>query len=210
MTITPSPARKVKTIVLPPPKLKSRFSVEQALYVRRSIREYTKDPLTLQEFGQLLWSCQGITSKDGFRTTPSAGAAFPLEIYAVVVHVEDVPPGIYHYLPGLKEHSIELVKRGSFGTKVHDLSTKQVFIKTVGVNLVLGTVTSRMEQQYGEMALRYVFMEMGHAVQNVHLQAEALGLGSVAVGYLNENAVKELLGMDSDPLYMVSIGRKRG
>jgi SagB-type dehydrogenase family enzyme len=198
-----------KIIILPPPKTKNRFSVEQALFVRRSIREYSKEPLTLAEFSQLLWSCQGITSKDGFRTTPSAGAVFPLEIYAVVSHVEDLSPGVYHYLPGLKEHSVELVKRGSFGKEVFDLSTKQDFIKTVAVNLVMGTVTARMEKQYGDMALRYVLMEMGHAAQNVHLQAESLGLGSVAVGYLNESAVRELLGMESDPLYMVSIGRRK-
>lgn len=202
--------RPLKTIVLPPAKLKSRFSVEHALFVRRSIREYTKEPLTLKEFGQLLWSCQGITSKEGFRTTPSAGALFPLEIYAVVSRVDELSPGVYHYLPGLKEHALELVKRGSFGKKILDLSTQQDFIKTVAVNLVMGTVTSRMEKQYGEMALRYVLMEMGHAAQNVHLQAESLGLGSVAVGYLKENAVRELLGLEADPLYMVSIGRKRG
>ena len=184
--------------------------MEHALHVRRSIREYTKEPLTLQEFSQLLWSCQGITSNEGFRTTPSAGALFPLEIYAVVTRVNDLKPGVYHYLPGLKEHSVEPIKSGSFGSKVHDLSTKQDFIKAVPVNIVLGTVTSRMEKEYGEMALRYVLMEMGHAAQNVHLQAEALGLGSVAIGYLNEKAVRELLGMESDPLYMISIGRKRG
>jgi len=198
-----------KTIPLPSPKIKSRFSLEQALHIRRSIRDYTKEPLTLAEFSQLLWSCQGITSREGFRTTPSAGAVFPLEIYAVVSHVDDLAPGVYHYLPGLKEHCVEQVKRGSYGKKIFDLSTKQDFIKTVALNLVMGTVTARMEKQYGEMALRYVLMEMGHAAQNVHLQAEALGLGSVAVGYLNESAVRELLGMESDPLYMVSVGRKK-
>jgi SagB-type dehydrogenase family enzyme len=209
MSPTSVAARKSKTILLPPPKIKSRFSVEHALFVRRSIREYTKEPLSLAEFSQLLWSCQGITSKEGFRTTPSAGAVFPLEIYAVVSHVDELRPGIYHYLPGMKEHSVEQVKLGSFGNKIFDLSTKQDFVKTVALNLVMGTVTSRMEAQYGDMALRYVFMEMGHAAQNVHLQAESLGLGSVAVGYLNENAVREMLGMESDPLYMVSVGKRR-
>ncbi|HEY3296598.1 MAG TPA: SagB/ThcOx family dehydrogenase [bacterium] len=210
MSLEHPTARALKTLVLPPPNFKSSFSVEQALHVRRSIREYTSDPLTLQQFSQLLWSCQGITSQEGFRTVPSAGAIFPLEIYAVVSHVDGLAPGIYHYLPGLEAHVVEQIVLGDFGEKLFDLSTKQDFIKTVGVNLVLGTVTARMEKQYGGMALRYVLMEMGHAVQNVHLQAEALGLGSVAVGYLNEDAVKEMLRMESDPLYMVSIGKKRG
>jgi SagB-type dehydrogenase family enzyme len=196
-------------ILLPPPKINSRFSVERALNVRRSIRDYTKEPLTLPELAQLLWSCQGITSQEGFRTTPSAGAVFPLEIYAVVTRVEGLPAGAYHYLPGRKEHRIEQVKRGNFGKQLFELSTKQDFIKQVAVNLILATVTSRMEKQYGESALRYVLMEMGHAAQNVHLQAEALGLGSVAVGYLQEKNVQELLGIEAEPLYMVSIGRRK-
>jgi SagB-type dehydrogenase family enzyme len=198
-----------KTIILPAPKLRSRFSVERALHVRRSIREYTKDPLTLEEISQLLWSCQGITSTEGFRTTPSAGAVFPLEVYAVVARGEELTAGVYHYLPGLDEHRLELVKRGNLGAKIFDLSTKQDFIKQVPLNIILGTVTARMEKQYGDMALRYVLMEMGHAAQNIHLQAEALGLGSVAVGYLDEKAVRELIGMDAEPLYMVSVGRKK-
>ena len=207
--MTPLKTAAGKTLLLPPPKTRSRFSLERALFVRRSIREYTREPLTLPELSQLLWSCQGITSAEGFRTTPSAGAVFPLEIYAVVSRVEGLPAGVYHYLPGQKKHSIECIKRGSFGKQLFELSTQQDFIHRVAVNLVIATVTSRMEKQYGEAALRFVLMEMGHAAQNVHLQAEALGLGSVAVGYLQEAKVRELLGIQAEPLYMVSIGRRK-
>ena len=207
--MTPLKTAADKTLLLPPPKTRSRFSLERALFVRRSIRDYTREPLTLPELSQLLWSCQGITSAEGFRTTPSAGAVFPLEIYAVVSRVEGLPAGVYHYLPGQKKHSIECIKRGSLGKQLFELSTQQDFIHRVAVNLVIATVTSRMEKQYGEAALRFVLMEMGHAAQNVHLQAEALGLGSVAVGYLQEAKVRELLGIQAEPLYMVSIGRRK-
>jgi SagB-type dehydrogenase family enzyme len=202
-------AAAYKTLLLPTPKTSSRFSLERALFVRRSIREYTREPLTLFELSQLLWSCQGITSPEGFRTTPSAGAVFPLEIYAVVSRVEGLAAGVYHYLPGQAEHRIELVRCGSFGKRLFELSTQQDFIKRVAMNLVIATVTSRMEKQYGEAAVRFVLMEMGHAAQNVHLQAEALGLGSVAVGYLQEATVREVLGIEAEPLYMVSIGRRK-
>ena len=196
-------------ILLPPPKTRSRFSLERALLVRRSIREYAREPLTLFEFSQLLWSCQGITSAEGFRTTPSAGAVFPLEIYAVVSRIESLAPGVYHYLPGRKQHRIELVRRGNFGKELFDLTTQQDFIKRVALSLVISTITSRMEKQYGQAALRLVLLEMGHAAQNVHLQAEALGLGSVAVGYLQEVKVREMLGIEAEPLYMVSVGRRK-
>lgn len=199
-------------IALPPPKLRSRFAVERALFVRRSIREYTREPLTIAELGQLLWSAQGITGADGLRTTPSAGGAYPLEFYAVVSRVDGLTAGVYHYLsgPATREHKLQRVKSGSLGGELFDLTTQQDFIKRVAVNVVFGTVTARMIEKYGaELSPRFVHMEMGHAAQNIHLQAEALGLGSVAVGYLNEPKVRTLLGMESDPQYMVSIGRKK-
>jgi len=198
----------MEPLLLPPPKRRSRFSLERALFVRRSIREYSREPLTLLELSQLLWSAQGITSPEGFRTTPSAGATYPLEIYAVVARVEGLAAGAYHYLPGRKEHHLQMIRRGPFGKPLFELSTQQEFIRRVPVNLVIATVTSRMEKEYGVAALRYVLMEMGHAAQNLHLQAEALGLGSVAVGYLQEKKVQELLGIEAEPLYMVSIGRR--
>jgi SagB-type dehydrogenase family enzyme len=198
------------SFALPRPSFQSDFSVERALFVRRSIREYTSDPITVAELSQLLWACQGITSVEGFRTAPSGGAVFPLETYVCLQSVTGLPDGVYHYLPGLTEHKLELVRTGQFGGNLFELSTKQDFIKQVPVNIILGTVTSRMVEKYGEaMAPRYVYMEMGHAAQNVHLQAEALGLGSVAVGYLNEKAVQDLFMLGNvEPVYMISVGRK--
>jgi SagB-type dehydrogenase family enzyme len=200
-----------KTLLLPPPSTQSRFSVERALAVRRSIRDYTNDPLNLAELAQLLWSSQGITSPEGFRTTPSAGAIFPLEIYAAVSNVKDLAAGVYHYLPGRDEHQLEFVKRGDVGPELFALSTQQDFIKQVPLNIVMVGILSKMADKYGpDIAPRYVFMEMGHAAQNIHLQAEALDLGSVAVGFLQEAAVRELFGIEGDPQYMVSIGHKKG
>ncbi len=205
------PATAERIIPLPAPRLSSRRALERILFERRSIREYTSEPLTLSELGQLLWSCQGITSNEGFRTAPSAGAVYPLEIYAAADNVTGLAPGIYHYVPGpgQSEHRLEQVKQGATGEKLFALSTKQDFIKQVPLNVLFTSVTARMEEKYGEAALRYVFMEMGHAAQNLHLQAEASGLGSVAVGYLDESAVRALLGAAVDPYYFVSVGRRK-
>ena len=54
-------------------------------------------------------------------------------------------------------------------------------------------------------------MEAGHAAQNVHLQAEALGLGSVAVGAFDDASVSKVLTLPNhlEPMYMVVIGYYR-
>ncbi|MBU0509195.1 SagB/ThcOx family dehydrogenase [bacterium] len=210
--MTSKKASDTKIIPLPKPKIRSRYSLERGLFERRSIREYTRKPISLEALAQLLWSCQGITAADGLRATPSAGAVYPLESYAAVERVEGLPAGIYRYFPGpgVNEHHLQLVKRGRCGEELLALTTKQDFIKTVAVNILLATVTSHMAKEYGEeLAPRFVHMEMGHAAQNVHLQAEALGLGSVAVGYLQEKKVAVLIGCEAEPQYMISIGVKK-
>ena len=87
--------RKVlKTIGLPAPQYDSEVSLEQSLLQRRSVRSYTGEPLRLDEVGQLLWAAQGITNEAGFRTAPSAGALYPLEVYLVSVDVTSLDPGV--------------------------------------------------------------------------------------------------------------------
>jgi len=85
------------TIKLPEPRTNSNTSIEQALKQRRSVRKYKDDSLTLSELSQLLWAAQGQTSSKGYRTAPSAGALYPLEMYVVAGNVADLPVGVYHY-----------------------------------------------------------------------------------------------------------------
>jgi len=208
-----SPKRtSLAAIELPPPKIRSRFSLERALFERRSIRDYTRDSISLEALAQLLWSGQGITSKDGLRASPSAGAIYPLELFAAVERVTGLTAGIYRYVPGpgVNEHHLLPVKAGRFGKELCALTTQQEFIKRVAVNILFSATAERMAKEYGaDLAPRFLHMEMGHAAQNVHLQAEALGLGSVAVGYLQETKVRELLGSEGVPQYMVSVGVKK-
>jgi len=71
-------------VELPEPKLKSDTSIEEALFNRRSVREYSKEALSIEEVSQLLWAAQGITAEWGGRTAPSAGGLYPLEVYLAV------------------------------------------------------------------------------------------------------------------------------
>lgn len=86
-------------VKLPEPKYSSKVSIEKALLERRSIRNYKNEPLMLSEISQLLWAAQGITDPRGFRTTPSAGALYPLEIYVVAGNVSDLSTGVWKYKP---------------------------------------------------------------------------------------------------------------
>ena len=50
-------------------------------------------------------------------------------------------------------------------------------------------------------------MEVGHVGQNISLQANALSLGSVMIGAFDDKQVKEILGINEDPLYIIPVGK---
>jgi hypothetical protein len=87
------------TIALPTPRLNGRGSLESVLQMRRSVRAFGDEPLTLAEMAQVLWAAQGVVCADGMRTAPSAGALYPLEIYAVLGRVAGLASAVYKYLP---------------------------------------------------------------------------------------------------------------
>ena len=188
--------------------LRGALALEEALAARRSVRDYAPGPLTLAEVGQLLWAAQGVTSPEGFRTAPSAGALYPLELYLVVGEVEGLAPGVYHYEP--ESHALTRIIAGDLRRVLEMAALGQDYVRTAAVDLVLTGVYQRTARRYGERAQRYVHMEAGHAGQNVYLQAEALGLGTVAIGAFNDEEVQRLLSLPAEeaPLYIMPVGRK--
>ena len=194
-------------IKLPEPRYDSKVSIEKTLLKRRSVRNYLKEPLTLNEISQLLWAAQGITSPGGKRTAPSAGALYPLEVYIVAGYVENLPAGVYKYKP--YEHEIIKTGEGDLRAKLGRAALSQGSVNNAPVVLVFCAVYQRTTKKYGERGIRYVHMEVGHAAQNVCLQAVSLGLGAVVIGAFHDNKVKKVMNLEADehPLYILPVGK---
>lgn len=195
-----------KLILLPSPETKGKVSVEEALSKRRSIRIFKNSPLSLKEISQILWAAQGITAEWGGRTCPSAGATYPLEIYVVAGNVENIEPGVYHY--NAIRHILEPVFQGDIREKLCWACLNQQCVKNAQVSFVIAADFSRTTKRYGKRGIMYVHIEVGHAGQNIYLQAESLGLGTVAIGAFNDKLLKELLKIDEEPLYVMPVGKK--
>jgi len=207
--ITPTPSPEQASVInLPEPQYDSDVSIEQSLLNRRSIRSYTGEPLTLQEVSQLLWAAQGITDPRGFRTAPSAGALYPLELYLVAGDVEDLTSGVYRYEPD--GHQLSRIIDGDKRAELADAALAQSWVKEGAISIVFTAVYDRTTIKYGERGIRYVHIEVGHAAQNLCLQATAMGLGAVTVGGFHDEQVTKLLNLpgDEQPLYIIPIGRK--
>jgi len=195
-------------IKLPQPRYSSLVSVEKALHERRSVRSYRNEPLTMQEVSQLLWAAQGITSEEGYRTAPSGGALYPLELYIVAGNVSELPSGIYRYEP--RGHQLVMVQKGDRRKDLSDAALGQESVRSAAAVFVFSAVYKRITKKYGERGIRYAIIEVGHAGQNIYLQAGTLGLGTVAVGAFRDENVKKVMGMgdDEQPLYLMPVGRK--
>lgn len=197
-----------EVIQLPEPLKKGIVSVEEALSKRRSRREYSDKPLTVEQLSQLLWAAQGINERfGGKRTAPSAGATYPLETYAVVGNIDGLTAGIYRYQP--RDHAIELILPGDVREALVAAALNQQWIADAPAIIVFSAVYERTTETYGQRGMQYVHMEAGHAAQNVYLQAEALGLGTVVVGAFDDLSVMEIIGLSPGerPLYILPVGK---
>lgn len=186
---------------LPPPALAGQMSLETALGQRRSVREFKARPLTSAELGQLLWAAQGMTGPRGYRTAPSAGALYPLEVYVATVD------GLFHY--EVDRHALAVVGRSDVRTALYQAALRQVAVGRAPAVFVIAAVYERTVTKYGaERSPRYVHLEAGHAAQNLLLQAVALGLGAVPIGAFDDAGVQQALGLpqEEQPLYLIPVG----
>jgi SagB-type dehydrogenase family enzyme len=203
LKITIGEIKMSELINLPKPIRDGSMSLEKATAIRRSRRDFSSQSLTLEQIGQLCWAAQGQDAGGRYRTAPSAGATYPLEIFVIT------SDGLFHYLP--YKHSLERLTDQDLRNKLAAAAWGQGFIEDAPLTLVFAAEFSRTTNHYGKRGIRYVYMEAGHAAQNVHLQAEALGLGSVAVGAFDDNSVSKVLSLQEnfEPLYMVTVGHCR-
>jgi len=187
---------------LPAPAVVGQMSLEAALAQRRSVREFNARPLTGAELGQLLWAAQGITGGRGYRTAPSAGALYPLEVYVATAD------GLFHYEVG--RHALAVIDRADLRPALYEAALRQAAVGLAPVVFVITAVYERTAVKYGaERSPRYVHLEAGHAAQNLLLQAVAPGLGAVPIGAFDDTGVQQALGLPADqqPLYLIPVGQ---
>jgi len=188
-------------VSLPPASTKGEMSVEEAVARRRSVRDFTSDVLSLAEISQLLWSAHGLTSRQGLRAAPSAGACYPLEVYLACEQ------GLFRYRPN--EHGLVKVSDADPRRPLAEAAYGQFFISDAPLSVIFAAVYERTTARYGDRGIRYVHIDVGHAAENLHLQAVAMGLASVPVGAFDDAAVAEVLGLPSEekPIYIIPVGR---
>ena len=197
-------------ITLQAPHTDGGMSVEKALLERRSVRSFTNESLTLDEVSQLCWAAQGVTDDKGHRTSPSAMATYPLEVYLLAGNVTGLPSGVYHYFP--QGHNLTTI---SLGNKIPELFNssmggKEDWRKGSPAVFIVTGVFERINKIPGQDLSRFVYVEAGTASENLLLEVVSLGLGATYTAGFDENKTKEYLGLKSGetPIGILPVGHK--
>jgi SagB-type dehydrogenase family enzyme len=196
---TAAPGAQIK---LPEPKYDGTVSVERALKVRRTVRVYKDTRLSMNDVSQILWSAQGITEPGrGLRTAPSARAQYFLTVYFFAGKVTGLDPGMYRYIPA--GHMLEPVAGGDMKEKLYKAAGQAPIQKAPAV-LVIAGAKDRAKNE------GWMYLEAGHAAQNVFLQGESLGIGTVTMAGFDADTVGKATNLPANEkvLYIMPVGRK--
>jgi hypothetical protein len=106
-----------------------KYTLENAIKNRRTIREITGNRIPSHYLDKLLWAAYGKTlvfEGDKYRTAPSAGATYPVEIYVIVERIDNFDDGIYIY--NTNSEKPEIYKPGIYLPEVRKMSWDQEFV----------------------------------------------------------------------------------
>ena len=186
------------------------LTVVEALKRRRSIRSFSRKPLSIDELAFLLWASTGVQRVErgyAFRTAPSAGALYPIETYLIANNVEGLERALYHY--NVETHALEELRSGDITGEIAQAALAQKMCVTAPVVFIWTAIFERMKWKYAQRAYRYVYIEAGHVAQNLALAATSVGLGSCQIGAFFDNEVNQMLGVDGvkeSVLYLSVVG----
>lgn len=209
-TEEPKQVQIAEPIVLPKPSTSGRMSLETALYNRRSRRNFTDSPLTLKQVGQVLWAAQGVTVNWGGRTAPTTKSVYPLTVYLAAYKVDGLSEGIYKYIPGEREavHQIALTKPGNFKEELGNAIGQNAAKEPPALLFITGDMDKMAKAHDGNRMDANVYLEAGHAAQNIYLQAESLNLGTVVITGFDAAKLASILNLpvNESIIYAIPLG----
>lgn len=183
---------------------------------RKSCRQYQVRSMPLDVFSGVLKAAYGTVrlsrmpgSDDNgfFRTVPSAGGLFPLDIYCVTQKIEGASDGLHHY--NVRDHSLETIRAGNIFADLHEAMLADPLIQNANMVIFLTAEFVRSQKKYGPRGYRYILLEAGHVAQNICLAAVEQGLGSLCIGGFIDSKLNRYLGFDGigeAVLYAIAVG----
>lgn len=209
-TEEPKQVQIAEPVNLPKPATSGRMSIETAIFNRRSRRNFTNSSLTMKQVGQILWAAQGVTVNWGGRTVPTTKSVYPLTVYLAAYKVDGLSEGIYKYIPGEREsvHQIALIKSGNFRQELGEAVGQNAAKEPPALLFITGDMDKMAKAHDGNRMDANVYLEAGHTAQNIYLQVESLGLGTVVITGFDAPQLVSILNLPANEslIYAIPIG----
>ena len=172
-------------IVLTQPDLEAGATVNMALKNRCSSREYSAEPLSLEELSGVMWAAAGVNREDGHLTAPSALGLYPIKTYAFL------EGGVYLY--DAVAHKLVRVAEGDH----RPLSARQEFANKAPLNLVyiadMGVYEGR--NMPAEVVRFLCGQDAAGYAENVNLYAAGNALKAITRGSAQSEELLKLLNL---------------
>jgi len=140
-------------INLPPP-LKIQMSITETINRRSSGRNFSNVPITSEELSTLLYYGNAIqknpyTKNQNYyqRNVPNSGNLGSVEVYPIILNVEGIEPGIYHF--DSFSHHLDQVQLGNYSTWLFEKGFFQVEWSNSSVGFVITSAIGRLTAKYG-------------------------------------------------------------
>lgn len=185
-------------------------TLNHAILNRRSIRDFSKKPLSKEQLSYLIWASTGLQRKErGFeyRTAPSAGALYPIETYVVINNVKNIAQGVYHY--NIESNHLEEIKKGDHRSVIAEAALNQPMCYHAAAVFIWTAIFNRSKCKYGQRAYRYIYLDAGHIAENLALSATSINLGTCQVAALYDDEVNQIIDIDGiteSTIYLSVVG----
>lgn len=185
------------------------IALGDAIVRRRSIRDFTGDPIKKDSFATLVRATAGVsasaevklsrgdTTQFNLRTIPSGGGLYPIDLYIASLNIKGLQQGIYRY-QAIEDKLIGVGGRNLLEKVLTGFRGLVDMVKSSNASAICLYVAKpwRSMRKYGNRGLRFVFQEVGAMTQNLHLAVAGLGLGSVDCASFFEDDIHKALKLD--------------
>ncbi|MCF6155387.1 MAG: SagB/ThcOx family dehydrogenase [Candidatus Brocadia sp.] len=172
--------------------------------------------ITLNTLSTLLYYSMAISAWKSYpdveswslRVNPSSGDLHPTETHLYVYKLKDLPDGAYHYF--VKEHQLEQRAAGELVPTLWRILGGTSL--TPPIIIGLNTIFWREAWKYQSRALRYCYLDLGHAMAAMRVAAHGLGLFVLFIGKFCDNNIRKYLRfdeIDERPLLFLALDTKQ-
>jgi len=178
-------------------------ALDRVLAARRTVREFSRRPVSLQDlaavvrgtWGRTGWLDGGPMGRLATKTSPSAGALHPIECYVLAWNVRGLRPGLYHYDVAADE--LRRLRSGDLRAAAVKAASGQRWVGRAAFLCVMTAVFERTLWKYQlENAYRVLWLDAGHLAQTFCLLATSRGLGPFTTAAIQDSYIEKLIGLD--------------